>query len=100
MKKHACTKYLINWYLIGEDEQKMFISKLEENSVNLILIDTNLDPYNDYKKRIPLIADFINQKYQIISNSSDWVFAIKNKNLFSHKLNYLAFTNGLYVSFL
>ena len=77
MKKHACTKYLINWYLIGEDEQKMFISKLEENSVNLILIDTNLDPYNDYKKRIPLIADFINQKYQIISNSSDWVFAIK-----------------------
>ena len=74
LKKPTCTKFYLMWSAGPIKKQKEFIKQLKKNKPKIILYKSDIDPYNDTSKRIPLVFNYINKEYSFYSKFKYWTF--------------------------
>jgi hypothetical protein len=85
-KKQMCTKFYIIWYAASDKFQRKFIDEFSKSNAKYILVDA---PYSnggagklyidniDYKKRHPLIFEYLNENFEFHKNINGWIFYIR-----------------------
>ena len=74
LKKPTCTQFYLMWSAGPVQLQKKFIKQLKKSKPQIILYNSEIDPYDDTFKRIPMVIEYIKQNYSYHSKFKFWTF--------------------------
>ena len=78
LNKPTCTNFYFTWS--SEINQKKLIDQLKEAKPEIILFNSEIDPWNgDFLQRTPKLIDYINENYSFNSKFKFWTFVKINQ---------------------
>ncbi len=78
INKPTCTKFYLIWS--SEINQKKLINQLKKSRPEIILFNSEIDPWNgDFLQRVPMLVNYINKNYSFYSKFKFWTFVKMNQ---------------------
>ena len=74
LNKPSCSKFFLMWTVATKNNQEVLIDDIKLKKPEIILFDSEVDPYRDSKDRLPIVYDYINENYIFHSKYESWTF--------------------------